>query len=169
MTEDQSQKKSLNPQQRVAVLVHWMKGLSSIPGNAIDGAEWAGRVAGHDGDQELAPAWVSAWEEADMPLHGIKPPPAPSVGKAAQSQEDDDTPEVKALTALMDPLDTKLREGGQITDQESDTLLECLWALHDWNHDKAMAFLILLDRIAHKGTGARKNAKPSPLNPGGQP
>jgi hypothetical protein len=66
---------------------------------------------------------------------------------------------VKALTALMDPLDTRLRDGSQITDQESDTLLECLWALHDWDHGKAMAFLTLLGRIAPKGPGTRKKAK----------
>jgi hypothetical protein len=161
MTEDQPQKKPLNPQQRVAVLVHWMKGLSSVPGNALEGAAWAGRVAGHDGVQDLAPAWVRAWEEAGMPFHGIKSPPPATAVKATASQEDDDTPEVKALTALMDPLDTRLMDGGHITDQESDTLLECLWALHDWDHDKAMAFLTLLGRIAPKGPGpgTRKKAK----------
>lgn len=148
----------LNPMQRVAVLVNWMKGLSVVPGTALDGAEAAGRVASHNGHLHLAPAWVAEWDRANRPLHGIAEPPAPATTPNASHKpaDDLDSPEVKAVVNLMDPLETRLRENGSITDGESDLFIECIWALHDWNHDKAVMLLEILDRLLKEKSGKRK-------------
>jgi hypothetical protein len=151
---------ALDACQRIAVLIHWIMGLGAVPGTTLDGLEMAARAASHDGHLQLAPAWVQAWVKAGRPLHGIQTPPPP-IDKAAPNQRtEEDSPEVKELCALMDPLEVSLREKGHITDEEGDLMIECWWALHDFDHEKAIAFLAIQDRLSKDLRTSKKSVKP---------
>lgn len=143
-TTDQPKPLILNPQERVAVLMHWLKGLGTVPGTALDGVEMAGRVASDDGAGQLAPGWTRAWIDADKPLYGLV---VPRSKQDAAFDPDLASPEEDAFCKQMDALDDLFQRQGLISPEESDLLINNWWHLYHKDREGSAQVLEILNRV----------------------
>jgi hypothetical protein len=145
----------LTPFERVSVLYHWLKGLDQVPGSALDGVQMAGRVAGRGGEDEIAPAWISDWEKAGCPDHGLT---RPEDGKSASKSEELAVAE-KKFGEQIDAFDDLVRAKGLTSTPDSDFLMGQWWELFDRSPSDASKTLELLTWLlthAPKGSGRKK-------------